>query len=132
MCSGAGNHYMSYELICVKGPLKGRRWAVPSTGLKVGRAAECEVTVDEVSAELYHCVVEVIEGVPCVNNLASDNGVEVNGAFMPGAQLGPSDSFRVGSNAFIVSAVNAPTKKRSGLLTALPWLLVLCLGGAVA
>ena len=74
---------MSFELICVKGPLKGRRWAVPSTGLKVGRAAECEVTVDEVSAELYHCVVEVIEGVPCVNNLASDNGVEVNGAFMP-------------------------------------------------
>ena len=123
---------MSYELICVKGPLKGRRWAVPLTGLKVGRAAECEVMVDEVSAELYHCVVEVIEGVPCVNNLASDNGVEVNGAFMPGAQLGPSDSFRVGSNAFIVSAVNAPTKKRSGLLTALPWLLVLCLGGAVA
>ena len=123
---------MAYELICVKGPLKGRRWAVTSTGLKVGRAAECEVTVDEVSAELYHCVVEVIEGVPCVNNLASDNGVEVNGAFMPGAQLGPSDSFRVGSNAFIVSAVNAPTKKRSGLLTVLPWLLVLCLGGFIA
>ena len=28
---------MSYEILCTRGPMKGRKWAITPKGLKIGR-----------------------------------------------------------------------------------------------
>ncbi len=43
---------MSYEIVCTRGPMKGRRWKVTPNGLKIGRDKSCEIQVDDLSAEL--------------------------------------------------------------------------------
>ena len=43
---------MTYEIVCTRGPMKGRRWKVTPNGLKIGRDKSCEIQVDDLSAEL--------------------------------------------------------------------------------
>ena len=84
--------------------MKGRRWKVTPNGLKIGRAEGCEIQVGDVSAELYHCIVKLVDGKPLVQNLASDSGVDVNGTSIDEAELDPNDTIRIGNERFILVA----------------------------
>lgn len=95
---------MTYEIVCTRGPMKGRRWELTQKGVKIGRAESCEVCVEDVSAELFHCIVKLVGGKPVVLNLASDKGVVVNGSYTGEAQLKPMDVICVGNEWFLVSA----------------------------
>ena len=97
---------MTYEIVCTRGSMKGRRWVVTPQGLKIGRADGCEIRVGDVSAELYHCVVKLVGGKPVVVNLASDNGVDVNGDCVDEAVLGANDVIRIGGERFVILAPN--------------------------
>ena len=93
---------MAYEIVCARGPMKGRRWLLTPQGLKIGRADRCEIHVGDVSAELYHCVVKLVGEKPVVSNLASDNGVDVNGTYVDEAELCQNDIIRIGGESFII------------------------------
>ena len=95
---------MTYEIACTRGPMKGRRWDVTPKGLKVGRAEGCEIQVKDVAAELYHCVVKLVDGKPSVQNLASSKGVDVNGTNVDEAELCPDDIIRIGTEKFVLLA----------------------------
>ena len=84
--------------------MKGRRWEVTPQGVKIGRADSCEIQVADVAAELFHCVVKLVDGKPTIHNLASDNGVEVNGTNIDEAELDSNDSIRIGNERFVVVA----------------------------
>ena len=36
--------YMTDEIVCTRGVMKGRRWAVTPQGLKIGRADGCDIS----------------------------------------------------------------------------------------
>ena len=121
---------MNYELVCTRGPMKGRRWELTPKGVKIGRAESCEVLVADVAAELFHCVVKLVDGKPVVLNLASDNGVVVNGSSVNEAQLKPDDQISVGGECFAITAIGVE-KRSSGAQIAAPVVaLVLALAAA--
>ena len=108
---------MNYEIVCTRGPMKGRRWAVTPRGLKIGRADGCEIQVGDVSAELYHCVVKLVGGKPVVANLVSDNGVDVNGTSVDETELCQNDIIRIGGESFIIlSPDNRKTRVPKGVI----------------
>lgn len=121
---------MSYELTCIKGSMSGRRWTIPATGLKIGSAVACEVCLADGAVDAYHCVLEVSGESVSVNNLASDAGVNVNGAFVRNKVLSPSDVIRVGDEQFIVT-VAQQKGTAPGLAKVLPWLLLVAVLGFV-
>ncbi len=91
--------------------MKGRRWILTPQGVKIGRADSCEIQVSDIAAELFHCVVKLVDGKPTVLNLASDSGVDVNGTNVDEAGLDPNDTIRIGNERFIVLASG---RKRAG------------------
>ena len=110
--------------------MKGRRWELTPKGVKIGRADSCEVLVSDVAAELFHCIVKLVDGKPVVLNLASDNGVVVNGSSVDEAQLKPDDQISVGGECFAITAIGVE-KRSSGAQIAAPVVaLVLALTAA--
>ena len=93
-----------YEIVCTHGAMKGRRWKVTSAGLKIGRSTKCEIQVDDLAAELFHCIVKLVDGKAVVSNLASDRGVDVNNVMVDEAEIGPADQIRVGNVRFVLAA----------------------------
>ncbi len=93
---------MQYEIVCANGPMKGRRWTITTNGLKFGRAASCEIRVEDISVDLFHCTVKLIDNVPVVLNLASDNGVDVNGSHLNESRLRNADVISIGGSRFAI------------------------------
>ena len=122
---------MTYEIVCTRGPMKGRRWVVTPQGLKIGRAEGCEIQVGDVSVALYHCVVKLEGGKPIVANLASDNGVDVNGMYVGEAVLDPMDKINIGGMRLVVSA-SASGRGGAIVRKVVPLLILLALAGAGA
>lgn len=96
---------MGYELVCVHGPMKDRRWNLTPDGLKIGRAESCDIRIEDVAVELFYCIVKLVDGKPVVLNLASDKGVNVNGTRVSEAHLKAADVICVGSDWFAAESV---------------------------
>ena len=111
--------------------MKGRRWELTPKGVKIGRAESCEVLVSDVAAELFHCIVKLVDGKPVVLNLASDNGVVVNGSNVDEAQLKPDDKISVGGECFAIAAIGVE-KRSSGAQIAAPVVALVLAFAAVA
>jgi ABC-type multidrug transport system ATPase subunit len=62
----------------------GRRIPVPTSGVTIGRAADCEVVVDSADASRHHARVEYIGGRASVADLGSMNGTYLNGERLTG------------------------------------------------
>lgn len=122
---------MTYEIVCTRGPMKGRRWKVTPNGLKIGRDKSCEIQVVDLSAELFHCIVKMDDGKPVVLNLASSRGVDVNGTNVDEAELDPTDRIRIGGEWFIVLASG---RKKGGSIAGkiIPLAIVLGIAAGVA
>ena len=84
--------------------MKGRRWVVTPNGLKIGRDKSCEIPIDELSSELFHCIVKLVNGRPAMQNLASSRGVDVNGTNVNEAELDPGDTISIGNERFVLMA----------------------------
>ena len=108
--------------------MKGRRWIVTPNGLKIGRDKSCEIPVDDLSAELFHCIVKMADGKPVVLNLASSRGVDVNGTNVDEAKLKENDVVRVGNERFVVVV---PGSRNSGSLVRNVSICAILLGLAV-
>lgn len=108
--------------------MKGRRWIVTTNGLKIGRDKSCEIQVDDLSAELFHCIVKMADGKPVVLNLASSRGVDVNGTNVGEAELKENDVVSVGNERFIVVA---PGSRNPGSLVRNVSICAILLGLAV-
>ena len=86
------------ELLCVRGPMLGQRFAVSADGLKVGRAAGNQVIVDEPEVSRNHARFVPDNGGVRLED-SSANGTFVNGKRVQAAKLGPDDVIRFGPNA---------------------------------
>ena len=118
------------EILVTQGPLKGRRFAVPADGLRLGRSSTCEISIPDPALARNHCLFETRDGGLWVTDLASANGTIVNDA-----QLGPDsqllqlgDVVFVGDSALQVVAAEGKTPDRAPTLAADPALPVIDLG----
>ena len=66
------------EIRVIEGPLKGRRFAVPADGLRLGRSSSCEISIPDPALSRNHCLFETRDGGLWVTDLASANGTIVN------------------------------------------------------
>ena len=66
------------EILVAEGPLKGSRYTVPETGLRLGRSSSCEISIADPALSRNHCLFEVRDGALWVTDLASANGTIVN------------------------------------------------------
>lgn len=89
------------ELLVIEGPLKGRRFAVPADGLRLGRSSSCEISIPDPALSRNHCLFETRDGGLWVTDLASANGTAVNDV-----QLGPdSHCLRAGDRVCVGDSV---------------------------
>ena len=91
-----------YTLISDEGPLKGHRYPVTFTGLKLGRSSQCDIAINDLLLSRTHCRFELRGDELWVTDLASANQTFVNGAPIDEARLNPDDHVKVGQTVLRV------------------------------
>ncbi len=66
------------ELLVMEGPLSGKRYSVPATGLRLGRSSGCEISILDPALSRNQCLFELRDGFIWITDLASANGTFVN------------------------------------------------------
>jgi hypothetical protein len=80
----------------------GRRLIVPPTGGTIGRSRECEIVLDDAGASRRHAEIRPDAAGWALRDLASTNGVRVNGRAIHGAQpLRQGDRVEIGSTEIV-------------------------------
>lgn len=94
------------RLVVQQGPERGRSFAIPPTGLLVGRAGECDVTLDDVQVSRRHARFYWHGSRLLVEDLNSANGTVVNGRLISSPQpLSERDIVSIGGSDFIVQGL---------------------------
>jgi len=77
--------------------------------LLLGRQEECDIVLDSRKVSRKHCCLAVINGTVIIRDLASTNGIAVNGKRVTHATLTPGDIVSIGGHAFRLNlAANPP------------------------
>ncbi len=105
------------RLVTQQGPERGRSFAIPPTGLLVGRAPECDLALNDVEVSRRHARFYWHGSQLLVEDLGSANGTVVNGREIVGSQpLNERDLVGIGGSAFIVQGLVSreltPTARR--------------------
>ncbi|GIK39411.1 MAG: hypothetical protein BroJett011_32440 [Chloroflexota bacterium] len=94
------------RLVAQQGPERGRAYAIPPTGLLVGRAGECDLTLDDVQVSRRHARLYWHGSHLLIEDLGSANGTLVNGGPVSGAQpLSEQDLVNIGNSVFLVQGL---------------------------
>ena len=64
-----------FEIHVTEGPLKGRNFAVPAEGLRLGRLSACEISIPDPALSRTHCLFEAHDDALWVTDLASEISV---------------------------------------------------------
>ncbi len=100
-------------LVGIVGSLQGKRYAVPTQGLRIGRQAGNEVHLEDNGVSRQHARLIFHNGALWVQDMGSRNGVFVNdNRVQAHRQLAPGDSIKIG-NAVFELQVEDPAADRS-------------------
>ena len=92
----------SYTLVIDEGPSKGRRYPVPSTGLKLGRSSQCDIAITDLLLSRSHCRFEFRGEELWLVDLASANQTFVNDTAITEQRLNANDAVKVGDSVLHV------------------------------
>lgn len=70
--------------------------SLPAKTVRIGRAAENDIVVDDPSISAFHCEIRVGDGFFQFKDMGSTNGIRVNGERLPEAMLCDGDLIRFG------------------------------------
>jgi len=104
-------------LVCTDGGLKGRSFIVPEGGLKLGRAAENDIVIQEDGVSRFHASLILDNGTLWLRDAGSRNGIFVNNQRVTDHRaLKVGDELTISEHTFAVrwkgSAVDAdPTEE---------------------
>ncbi len=94
------------RLVVQQGPDRGRNYAILPAGLLVGRAAECDIPLDDAEVSRRHARFTWHGARLLVEDLGSANGTVVNGRTIAGPQpLNERDMIGIGSTVFIIQGL---------------------------
>ncbi|MEK7866216.1 MAG: FHA domain-containing protein, partial [Planctomycetota bacterium] len=98
---------MRYRIVFRNGPRAGRAIDIPrETALRVGRANECEIRLNDIRLSKVHCRIDIYEGELRVSDLDSSNGTFVNDVQVDQRLLHEGDLVRVGDVLFLVETAS--------------------------
>jgi hypothetical protein len=102
------------SLLFADGPLTGRKIVLPMGDFVVGREVDCQLVIDDPQSSRRHAAfTRGVDGLS-VRDLGSRNGVLVNTARVPQAQLRVGDLVQIGSTTFKILA--APVSREMSAL----------------
>ncbi len=94
---------MSAEICFLGGPLQGQKRIIQDDEqLTFGRHPECDIVINDNNISRRHAELSYTQGRLSIRNLASRNGIFINGAREDHATLGNWDTVVLGSNLFRV------------------------------
>ena len=93
------------SIMMASGSMAGSEVLLEKDRITLGRGASCDVVLDHASISSEHAALELCDGGYRLRDLASTNGVRVNGAKVSAADLKHGDRFELGSLAFRYVAV---------------------------
>lgn len=64
--------------------------------VRIGRAEECEICIDNLGISRYHCVIELKNGVRVIRDLGSHNGIYFGGKLVKTRVINDGDVFVIG------------------------------------
>lgn len=88
----------------VKGPGAPKDYVLDLDEVIVGRSQDAHVIIDSESVSRRHAVFERSDGGHRCRDLGSSNGLLVNAALVPGAELKDGDSVQIGDALFMYRA----------------------------
>ena len=91
------------ELVVLNGAMAGNRFAIPQSGLRLGRSSANDVSIKDEELSRNHCMFELLpDGAVQLIDLASANGTFVNGTMVESEpkRLSPDDEISAGSTRF--------------------------------
>ena len=99
-------------LLVINGPASGSEYSLDNSKIVVGRGPGVDLAFDDESISREHMAFELGEGGFRVRDLASTNGVRINGKDVLAADLAHGDTVELGQYQFkyIVEANKAPGK----------------------
>ncbi len=71
-------------------------WATPGRALTIGRSPACDVAIPDPTVSRRHALLRFCDGAWTVQDLASKNGLTVNGRAVGRAPVGPGDLLGLG------------------------------------
>lgn len=98
------------DLLMTAGPLKGRRFTVTDSGMRLGRSSSCEISISDISLSRNQCLFELRDGKVWITDLASANGTTVNGEELGSSsrELVPGDRVQAGDSELVIVDESAP------------------------
>ncbi len=92
-----------YYLVGLQGALAGQRVPVPPSGLTIGRASDCDLTINEPLVSRLHARLTIEAGQLVIYDLNSTNGTTVNGVKVQRHALKAGDIVEIGNTQLQVS-----------------------------
>ena len=93
------------RLLCIKGPLEGKRFIISKRSMLIGREEGLDLTIPDGSVSRHHAEIVLGPEKAQVKDLGSRNGVFVNGARVTVGSIRPGDTLRVHKSLFIVEEI---------------------------
>jgi len=78
--------------------------------LVVGRAADCDIVIDDAQIAPHHATVENIDETICLRDMGSGAGALVNGLRLTTAVLNTGDQIAFGRDHFLIEAPGLPLR----------------------
>ncbi|MFH1727716.1 MAG: FHA domain-containing protein [Pseudomonadota bacterium] len=88
------------RLVVLTGALSGHEYMLRKEKIIIGRSDEANITIDYPGVSRLHAEIFFKEGSFHVKDLASTNGIYVNGTKTEEAKLGHNDQLKIGEIAF--------------------------------
>ena len=87
---------VGFALVVDRGPRAGMTWVLEPGTTTIGRGADQDIFLDDVTVSRAHARVIVGEGNPQIKDAGSTNGIYVKGARLDEATLEPGDEIIIG------------------------------------
>ncbi len=100
-----------YQVVVESGRDRGRVFAIPAAGARVGRDKQNDVALPDPLLSRHHCRFEMHGGELWVVDLASANQTHVNDKAVEESRLQPGDTVRVGDTVMRISRLAAAAQQ---------------------
>ena len=89
-------------LLTIKGPIIGEKFFLGKDSLSIGRSAESDILLDDITVSRHHAIIEKKEStVFAIRDLESLNGTYLNGVIAGESDLENGDRIQIGKYVFL-------------------------------
>ena len=88
-------------LVVIKGPSIGEKFFINKKVLNIGRSAESDILLDDITVSRHHAVIEKNDSSYIIRDLESLNGTYINGNIVNEIELNNGDRIQIGKYVFL-------------------------------